>query len=91
MNRVCKPNSVIRQGRTAVIYLDPVLLPGSSGLPEGTKGEQPLSRQNGKTFCLTLLQVGFTLSCQWQDPVTGPSTLLPKRWALTSPFHPYPN
>jgi len=75
----------------AIIPLGRTLLPGSSDLPEGcdapsrhvlaclaSRLRRPLGQARLPPY-LVLLRVGFSL----------PWTLLPRRCALTAPFHPY--
>lgn len=62
MIRVYKPNSVFRQSRTAVIYLVPKLLSGSSGLPEGVQGEQPCPEKDSGNLLLDLAPSGVCLA-----------------------------
>ena len=67
----------------AIIPLGRPLLDGSSDLPEGWARRAGTHRSPyGTRFpsYLVLLRVGFAV----------PRTLLPERYALTAPFHPYP-
>ena len=90
-----KPNFVPGRSPATIIPLGPPLLTRSSNLPGSfgslrrSKGQpawahrtgtqpQPGSGHDFPPY-LVLLRVGFTL----------PSTLQPKRCALTAPFHPY--
>lgn len=98
--QACKPGSVnppwskiiLQQGRALIIYLVLLSPAGSIDLPvlpRNRKSEQlysPLknkyitSAQESRTY-LVFQPVRFTL----------PSLSPTKRWALTSPFHPYPD
>ena len=69
MIRVCKPNSVPGKSRTAVIYLVPKLLSGSSGLPEGVQGEQPCPEKNSGNLLLDLAPSGVCRIPFNRDPV----------------------
>jgi hypothetical protein len=76
---VCQPE-IPASGR-AIIPLGRTLLPGSSDLPGSCNApsRHVLARAARLPPYLVLLRVGFSL----------PWTLLPRRCALTAPFHPY--
>jgi len=73
MQPACKPGSVFRSIGMSVIYLDAPSPVRSCGLPPGI-GRAALLRR-----------------CTWPyNPLdVQPCVLLHKRWAFTSPFHPY--
>ena len=81
-SRTCKPNSVCRSPGRTVIPLGRASLPGSSDLPGGdyAPSRHVLQPKPEIPPYLVLLRVGFAL----------PAALLPRRCALTAPFHPYP-
>lgn len=90
INHSCKPNSVHRKNcLTALVQVwQPFILlwyyyHTPAVYPKAAKSEQlfPGNCLPGWPSYLTLLQVWFAL----------PPVLLTGRWALTSPFHPYPD
>ncbi len=84
----------MQQCSATIIPLAPASRPGSSNLPEGLSFPSGLRHREGSTFAfaksthragpalpsyLVLHHAGFAM----------PPALLPERWALTPPFHPY--
>ncbi len=80
---------LVRWDGTAIISLVPLSRTGSSDLPEGKLLHFATQHDDADNIVLfaeipsyvVLLRVGLVV----------PSALLPKRWALTPPFHPYPS
>ena len=89
--RACKPDSVwrfaLQRCAVTIIPLGRNSRCGSSNLPEGSPSESFRQSEGSETqragpalpSYLVLHHAGFAV----------PTTLLPPRWALTPPFHPY--
>jgi hypothetical protein len=75
-----------------IIPLVPASRPGSSNLPEGSSFRATCAAQKGARFFKRSQRAGPALPSYLVLHHAGfalPPSLLPERWALTPPFHPY--
>jgi hypothetical protein len=75
-----------------IIPLAPASRPGSSDLPEGSSLHAACAARKGKRFFKRSQRAGPALPSYLVLHHAGfslPPPLLPERWALTPPFHPY--
>jgi hypothetical protein len=82
----------LAKGAATIIPLAPASRPGSSDLPEGSSFRAACATRKGACSFEFAQRAGPALPSYLVLHHAGfalPRTLLPERWALTPPFHPY--